>query len=189
MSIQSLSEHLQWWTSHYLMKQPISYLNGWQYCPAFFLPSGNSTNFLGELLLHSMWTRRSMLLPGLFALTSISCLSPAPLCIAGKRELTPLPRPIVPGSHVSWVLVGLTNGRYWQENRGWGKGKTVLRLHFFHGLVPAPPGQIHHGFNLHWNTFSLYPSNLARAVASLLVTSELLHCSQGDFWTSFVTCV
>lgn len=112
---------------------------------------------------------------------------PSLYCRGEGADLSP--RPIVPGSHVSRVLVGLTNGRYYQENRGWGKEKTVLQLHFFHGSAPAPPGQIHHGFNLHWNTFSHYPSNLAIAVASLLVTSELLHCSQGDFWTSFVTCV
>lgn len=86
MSIQYQSEYLQWCTSHYLMKQPILYLDSWQLLSSIFPPSQKQSQLpLGNCYFFIPCgvdrTQGSVLLPGLFALTSIPWLSPAALCM------------------------------------------------------------------------------------------------------------
>ena len=95
-------------------------------CLAFFSPSDNSTKLLGgpatslcQVVLTghgwyaAPWSVCPHIPPG---------LSSALLCMAERRGLTSE----VPDSHVSWVLVGLINGRHWQEIGGGRKGEAKV---------------------------------------------------------------
>lgn len=108
----------------------ISFFNSWQMLPSILSPSRNSTSFLWETAAASFpvasdRTCSGVLLPGLFALISIPCLSPCP-SLDCRGECADRHRPSVSGSHFSWVLMGLTNGRPWLESGGWGDGSLKV---------------------------------------------------------------
>lgn len=67
-----------------------------------------------------------MLLPGLFALTSLPAF-PLPFFVWQRGGDKPQ-RSSVPDSHVSWVLVGLINGRHWQEIGGGRKVEAKVSV-------------------------------------------------------------